>query len=123
MATKTETAHAGEFIVSEANGRRSRDTGVFLSGTPALLPGEVVAIVTASGKWTVYDNAASDGTEVAAGVLFEAVDASAADVSGVVVITGDAEVKKSMLTYQDGQDAAAQTAALADLKAIGIKAR
>jgi hypothetical protein len=41
----------------------------FASGTPALQPGEVVARVTASGKYTFYDDGATDGTEDAAGVL------------------------------------------------------
>ncbi|MEM9761956.1 MAG: head decoration protein [Pseudomonadota bacterium] len=123
MATKTETAHRGEFIVSEANGTRSRETVTVLSGTPALTPGEVLGLVTASDKYTVYDNGASDGSEAAAAVLVDPVDASTGDVSGVVVITADAELRKSGLTFQSGQDAAAQTAAFADLKSLGIKAR
>lgn len=122
MATKTETAHAGECILSEANGTRSREAVTFVSGTPALKPGEVVAIVTASSKYSTYDNGASDGTEVAAGVLIEDVDASAADATGVI-LRRDAEVIDSLLTYQAGQDAAAQTAAKVDLAALGLIAR
>ena len=122
MVTKTETAPAGECILSEANGTRSRESVTFVSGTPALKSGEVVAIVTASSKYSTYDNGASDGTEVAAGVLIEDVDASAADATGVI-LRRDAEVIDSLLTYQSGQDGAAQTAAKVDLTALGIIAR
>ena len=48
MATLTESTHAGEFLVSEANGCRSRDTGTVVSGQD-LVAGAVVGIVTASG--------------------------------------------------------------------------
>lgn len=220
MATKTETAHAGEFIASEASGRRSRDVGTVLSGTPAIRAGEVLGRVTvdttdivaaafagnaggtgamtladpafaagvkagvyrvtciepatnagkfevvdpdgvavgiatagvafdgvikftiadgatdfvagegftvtvAAGalKWTVCDPDASDGSQVAAGVLYEAVDASGGDISGVVVVVRDAEVTKSLLSFQDGVDAGEKTAAYKQLAAVGIIVR
>lgn len=119
MVTKTEGPHAGEFIASEANGSRSRELVTFVSGTPALEAGEIVGKVTASGKYTVYDDGAADGTETAAGVLVGAVDASAADAEAVVIVR-DAEVVDSLVTVQTGADRAA---AITDLESLGILAR
>lgn len=114
MTTLTEGVHAGEFILSEAAGDRSREEVTVVSGQN-LVSGEVVGKVTASGKYAAYDDVAVDGTEVAAGVLYDAVDASAADASGVI-IARDAEVDAGSLT---GSDAAG----VADLLAIGIIVR
>lgn len=125
MATLTEGTHAGEFIVSEANVGatgvpRGRSAGVMASGEN-LAAGSVVGIVTASGEYAVYDNAAVDGTEVAAGILFDAVDASAA-AQPCVVLDGDCEVNGAELVW-NGADQTAQDAAVADLKALGIRVR
>lgn len=121
MTTFTEDLHAGGFIASEANGTRSRETITIVSGQN-LKAGAVVGKITASGKYAAYDNAAENGTEAAAGVLFAAVDASDADAAGVIVAR-DAEVVESSLVFAAGQDATAQTAAIADLAALGIIAR
>lgn len=115
MTTLTEaTCAAGEFILSEANGDRSREEITVVSGQD-LAAGTVVGIITASGKYSAYDNGNADGTETAAGVLYAAVDASAADTAGVVIVR-DAEVDSSMLT---GSDANGVT----DLAALGVIVR
>lgn len=121
MTTFTETSHAGEHILSEGNGDISRENITVLSGQN-LVAGAVLGIVTASGKYAEYDNAASDGTEVAAGVLFEAVDASAADAPGVANVR-NCEVYLAGLTWEAGQDQAAQDAGVADLKALNVIVR
>jgi|AACY02.2.fsa_nt_gi hypothetical protein len=116
MAVKTEKPHAGEFLVSEANGYRSREEVTFASGTPALEAGEIVAKLDSGGKWTAFDEDASNGSETGLGVLYAAVDASAADAQGVVIVR-DAEVKGELLTVQDGETL---SVAKADLAAVGI---
>lgn len=121
MTTFTETLHAGAFLVSEGNGAISRERIVVSSGQN-LTAGAVVGKITATGEYAKYDNGASDGTEVAAGVLLAAVDATAADKPGVI-IARLAEVAKTGLVFDAGQDAAAQAAALVDLKALTIIAR
>ena len=121
MATLTEDFHAGAFIVSEANGHRSRESVTIASGQN-LKAGAVLGKITASGKYAAYDNAATDGTETAAAVLWDAVDASGGDKPGAI-IARDAEVATAALVFAAGQDSTAQTAALADLKAVGIIAR
>lgn len=118
----TEGTHAGEFIVSEANGSRSRGVGIIVTGQN-LVAGAVLGKVTASGKYVEYDNGAVDGTEVATGILFDAVDASLADVEGAVMVNRDAEYNLSEVVWEAGQDQTAQDAGVADLLALGLVAR
>lgn len=60
---------------------------VVVSGAGALAQYTVVGKVTASSKLVAHNPAAVDGSEVAYGILTEAVDATAADVN-VAVYTG-----------------------------------
>lgn len=117
----TETGHAGGFLLSEANGARSREKITVVSGQN-LKAGAVVGKITASGKYAKYDNAASNGVQAAAGILLDDVDASSADQSGVI-IARDAEVNSNELVYDSGQDATAKAAAVVDLAALGILVR
>lgn len=112
MATLNETMHAGEFIVSEANGTRSREEVVIAAAAAAMPAGQVLGKITASGKYTVYNNGAADGTEVARAILYAPAVDSAADQKAAVIMR-DAEVDESLLT---GLDATGKT----DLEAIGI---
>jgi hypothetical protein len=81
-----------------------------------------ITVAAGSGKYVKYDDSAADGSDVAAAVLFAAVDATAADAAGTA-ITRQAEVVKSMLIFDAGQAAPAQANAIADLAARGIIAR
>lgn len=121
MATSaTETRRVGEAILSEAPGTLSRESITVVSGQN--LPNNaVVGKITASGKIAKYDNGASDGTEVAFGMLLAAVDATSADAPGVV-IERLAELKADLLDWNT-QDSTAKTAGIADLLARNIKVR
>lgn len=118
MATLTEARHAGEFILSEANGTRSREAVTVVSGQN-LAAGTVVGRITASGKITAYDDDNADGSQTAVGALYAAVDASAADAPGVI-IARDAEVSDVLLIWAGTNDAGDKTAGKADLVALGI---
>jgi len=120
--TTTEGVYAGEFLISEGEGSISRDAIVIASGEGELSAGAVLGKITASGKYAAYDNSASDGTQVAVGVLYSGVDATDDDVKAVA-ITRLAEVKTSLLVYQSSQDSTAKTAAIADLKTLYVIAR
>lgn len=76
MSIKTETPNRGEFLVSEANGYRSREARILASGEN-LPAGRVVGQITATQKYVELDPSASDGSEIAAGILYDNVDASA----------------------------------------------
>ena len=112
MAT-TEAIRTGEYLKSQAVGDRSIETITLTGGKfPA---GQVLGKVAADGKYTDYDDAAADGTEVAAAVLYEATDASTADQSAVVHIR-DCEVYASLLTGSDANG-------VADLLTNGVVVR
>lgn len=100
----TEPIRAGEHIIAEANGTISRERIVVASGAGALPAGQVLGKITVGGKYAAYDPAATDGTETAAGILYDAVDATSADAPGVISAR-HTEVKEALLT---GLDAAAK---------------
>ena len=113
--------YAGELIVSEGNGRISRETIIVLSGQ-TLQPGAVLGKVTASGKYKALEPAAVDGSEVAAGILYDRVDASDGDAEGVAIVRL-AEVNAAELVWPDGISSGEQSAALDELAALSIIAR
>jgi len=119
MPVLQEGRYAGEFVVSEGNGKISCETITVLSGQ-ILEAAAVLGKVTASGKYKVLDPAASDGSEVAAGILYDAVDASAAE--GVAVVRL-AEVNAAELVWPAGITGGEQTTALGELAALSIIAR
>lgn len=114
MATITESRYAGEFLVSEANGHRSRENVTVAAGAD-LKAGQVLGVVTASGEYAAYAPGATDGTETAAGILVANVAAASAAKAGAAVVR-DAEYNKNEV---DGLDAAAE----ADLAALGLIGR
>lgn len=126
MSTKTEGQHTGEFLVSEAQGTRSRDkVTVTVAANATWEAGLVLGKITATGKYVEYDNGNGDGTEVAAAVLYDTLvndTGSGVDVEATI-INKDAEVREDDLQWEAGQSAGDITAGLADLLALGIKAR
>lgn len=124
MTTKTEPLHAGGFIVSEANGFRSRETATVLSGQN-LVVGEVVQLsgtklIAADGSL----DTAGDVVTPVVGIMHAAVDASSADVDNAVYIARDAEVVDADITYPDETTAGGEkVATVASLAALGIIAR
>ena len=120
MTTQTEGKHAGGFLLSEAQGKRSREQVTITSGQD-LVAGQVVAKVTSGGKYVAVDQAASDGSEVAVGVLWDNVDATAGDVEATI-IARDAEVNGEELTYS-GQSPTEVATCITELAAVGIIVR
>jgi hypothetical protein len=76
---------------------------VTLSGSSALVAGTVLGRISSSGKYAAYDNNASDGTEVARGILFNRVDPSTNPLGSMMV---HGMVRSGSLT---GYDANAKT--------------
>lgn len=118
MATLTDTMRTAEFIVREANGTRSRAVQAFDSETDwasaAIPAGQVYAIV--GGVSVAFDGDGVDGSEVAAGILYDGVAIDG--VADKAVIVRDTEVKLSALTY-DGTEAEVT----ASLEALGLIVR
>lgn len=110
-----ESRHTGEFLISEASGTRSREEVTIDASAGAMVAGTVVSKLTASGKYVAYDDVGTDGSEVAAGVLYAAVSDLAVDQKAVVIVR-DAEVAENRLT---GVNANAKV----DLAALGVIVR
>ena len=121
MTTLTEKRHTGEFILSEANGQRSRETVTIKSGED-LEAGTVLGKITATSKYVAYDNDSGDGSEVAFAVLIGACDATGGDTEAAV-IARHAEVNGNCLVWKDASPSSGPTAGTADLLTVGIIVR
>lgn len=120
MAIVNETRHTAEFLVSEANGYRSREQVVVDATGGALAAGTILGIVTATGKYVRHNAGAATGEETEAGILLEGIGAEEATRT---VIVRHAEVAGSALTYEAGADANQIAASNAALAALGIAVR
>lgn len=122
MAALTEDKHNGEFI-----GQMAMDVGyhtelVTLASGTNFKAGDVLGKITASGKYTIYNNGAATGIEAAARVLVENVDATGADKTGLVIKRGPIVLNGNDLGW-GANNAGGITAGKADLDALGIQVR
>jgi len=122
MTTLTEGRHAAEFILSEANGHRSRENGTVVLGQN--LAAGTVVMDNGAGKLTALTALTTDVLDgTVKGILIYPIDATLADVAASY-IARDAEVNGELLTYPtettDAFEAAATNAALL---ALGILVR
>lgn len=121
-----ERPYAGAFLISEANGLRSRDTAVVKNsgGTELVLDaGLVMATLAADGSLVPYDNAGTDGSETASCILHGGAVIPAGGQKRVTVVARDAEVNAAELRWDGAVDAAGQAAGLADLATRGLIGR
>ena len=123
MTVLLEARHPGEFLMTEANGQRSRETITIASGAGVIAPGTVLGKLTASGKYVASAVGASDGSQNPAAITIYGADATSADVD-VGAIVRDAEVNGHCLVYHADRDQPAEKAAAnVALAAIGIIVR
>lgn len=108
MKTQHEPIHAGEFLLSEGNGQISREA-INVSAGPALVPGQILGLVTATGEFAPYSPAAEDGTENAACILFGPLGESDVTRRGRAVVRL-AEVSAAHLTGLDDDGEKAMSA-------------
>lgn len=123
MPVLTQPPSMGDLLKYELNPNYTRESVTLLAGTDYPL-GAVLGVVTASGKYTLSPASGTDGSEVAAAVLLEAVDASAADATGLVIVRGPALLSKAQLTVDASVDNAAKLATKhGQLVALGLVPR
>ena len=121
VATAT---NSGTFRVTSPSGHLVGDVDVgstfanqikfsIADGSPdfALGDGFDVTVNLAGSKWVALDPTASDGSQIAAGILFEQTDASTGDTQAVAH-TNDCEIRGSTLTWPSGITSAQQQAAI-----------
>lgn len=102
---KIESMHAGEFLLSEGAGNISREA-INVTAGPALEPGQILGLVTASSEFAPYQPTAEDGTENAVAILYGPLGESDVARRGRAIVRL-AEVSEAHLT---GLDPAAEKA-------------
>lgn len=118
MTVFTEVDHNAEFILSEANFHRSRDSGEVASGQN-MVAGTVVQN-DGGARYIPYtgDEFTNGEEDEAIGVLINATDATAGHVKAAI-ITRDAEVNINLMTFP----AAKQAVMIASLARRGVIVR
>jgi len=122
MPVLSEPLNLGDLLKYEAPNLYSRDRVTVASGQNLPL-GAVVGIVTATGKVAQIDPSATDGTQVAAGVLLQACDASLADRDDGLIVARHAIVADYALAWPGAITNAEKLTAVAQLKALGVLVR
>ncbi|MBU2571182.1 MAG: head decoration protein [Gammaproteobacteria bacterium] len=117
----TENARPGQFIVAEVLSPEYRQQGVIAEGQN-LTAGTVLGKIDVGGKYTALAPAASDGSETAAAILYDDVNATDADQEGLV-ISRLAVVNGDLLTWPDGiiEDDKADAIAALETKFLIVK--
>jgi len=122
MAVLTEGMNLGDLLKYEAANLYSRDQVTVLAGQNLAL-GAVAGIITATGKVKRIDPSATDGSQVAAGVIIQSIDATAGDTPDGLLIARHAIVADHALVWPSGITTAEKTAAIGQLKNLGILVR
>lgn len=117
MAILKEGKRDVAFIVSEANGYRSRGVGTVTAVT-ALSGGALLGKITASGKYVALNLTATNGSQTVAAILYEGVPA-ATELDRTLFLR-NAEVTQADLVYPKGATAANILAINTALAALGI---
>lgn len=116
MTVLYERNHETEFLILGQNPPAVPDTvTVTVSGTQPWLPSQVLGRITATGKYVKYTPGASDGSQIAAGVLWTWLPPVAGD-ARVGALIRNAEVNAAKLIDVDA-------AAAASLTAVGVLVR
>lgn len=122
MPAITEGLNLGDLLKYEAPNLYSRDQVTVGAGQNLPL-GAVVGLVTATGKVKRLDPSATDGSQVAAGVLMQAVDATLIDREDGLMLARHAIVADHALAWPAPITASEKQAAIAQLKSLGILVR
>ena len=120
MTTVTEPNNLGDLLKFEQDALYSRDEVTVATGQDLAL-GAVVGR-NSSSEIVAIDPSATDGTEIAIGVMAETVEATAAT-TPAVIIARHALVAQPALVWPSGITAAQIATALSQLEQRGIVAR
>lgn len=122
MPVLQEPNNLGDLLKYEAPNLYSRDLATVAAGQQLSL-GTVVGLESATNKLHALDPTATDGTEVAIGVLATDVDATLIDVDDALLIARHAIVASSAIVWPAGITASEQATAISQLKALGVLVR
>ena len=93
---------------------------IVASGAGTLMPGTVLGKITASGKYVLHDVGLANGAQVAAAILFNGVDATAADKKAVATVRGPATINGNDLTFKAAITDPNKKAAIQSLRDKGM---
>lgn len=116
---KEETLHANAYIVSEANGFRSREE-IVIAESQDLLPGTVLGKLTSGGQYVQHAPGASNGSQHAVAILMYPVKTGAGETKRAAAHVRDCEVRESDLTWAEGITGGQKTTAIGKLAETGI---
>lgn len=122
MPVITEGKNLGDLLKYEAPNLYSRDQVTVGAGQNLPL-GTVVGLVTATAKLKQIDPSATDGSQYAAGVLMQAVDATLIDREDGLMLARHAIVADHALTWPAAITVAEKQAAILQLKSLGVLIR
>lgn len=123
MAVQTEKyPHNEGFLVSEANGSRSRSNVTLDASVAVALQAGTVLATDSAGNYVQLDLAATDGTEIASAILLQDFEVTGV-ATPVAVINRDAEVHTDELIWPAGATDNQKATALAQLATLGIIGR
>lgn len=122
MPVLQEPNNLGDLLKYEAPNRYSRDLATVAAGQQLSL-GTVVGLESTTNKLHALDPTATDGTEVAIGVLATDVDATLIDVDDALLISRHAIVASAAIIWPSGITAAEQATAISQLKTLGVLIR
>lgn len=122
MPAIQEPNNLGDLLKYEAPNLYSRDVATVATGQNLVL-GTVVGRETTTGKLKALDPAATDGTEVAAGVLAADTDATLIDRDDALLIARHAIVARSALVWPAAITPTEQAAAITQLETRGVLVR
>lgn len=122
MPVLHEPQNLGDLLKYEAPNLYSRDRVTLAAGENLSL-GTVLGQVKASGQVRQLDPAASDGTQIAVGVLIQDCDARAGERSDGLMVARHAILSDRALQWPTALTAVQQQTALSELKALGLLVR
>jgi hypothetical protein len=127
MTVYTQDHRNWEFVLSEANGQRSRENGIVKAGQGVLKAGTVVQFDTSAPTKLVTADGIHDGNgnlaTAVAGIIGHDIDATLTDVP-TAYIARDAEVKDAFLVSPtESLTGGEKAATIKSLKFLGIVVR
>ncbi len=122
MAVITEGMNLGDLLKYEAPNVYSREQVTVVAGQNLEL-GAVVGRITASAKFKVFDPAATDGSELPAGILLGACDATLIDRDDALLLARHGMVASNAVVWPAGITVEQKTTALAQLSSLGVLVR
>jgi hypothetical protein len=119
MTAITEGLNLGDLLKYEAPNLYSREQVTVVAGQNLEL-GAVVGRITATAKFKVFDPAATDGSELPAGILLGACDATLIDRDDALLLARHGMVASNAVVWPAGITVEQKTTALAQMSSLGV---